>query len=281
MDPSCRLPSLVVRGGVVQPGARQAAEEVAIALDYAGHSHAVLMATPADVEDLAVGFTLTEGIARRMEEIEEILVIQRPEGLVAKLWLTPDLCRDLDARRRAMAGPTGCGLCGVQSLEAALRPPPPVPAGGCFSAADISAALVGMLDRQTLGMATRAAHAAALWRPGEGCVAVREDVGRHNALDKLAGALARSGRSATGGLIVLSSRVSVEMVQKAARMGAAAVAAISAPTALAVRTAAAAGLTLVAVAREDGFEVFTGPERIAPAAPTGDAVAEPYAISVG
>ncbi|MGG5821893.1 formate dehydrogenase accessory sulfurtransferase FdhD [Falsiroseomonas sp. HW251] len=263
MDAACRLPSLVVRGAVMIPGARLAAEEAPVAIDYAGHTHAVLMATPADVEDLAVGFTLTEGLVRSLDEIEEVQVIPRPDGLVARLWLTPDRCRDLEGRRRALAGPTGCGLCGVESLEAAVRPPPPVPPGGNFTPADIAAALDAMASRQALGLATRAAHAAALWLPGEGCVALREDVGRHNALDKLAGALAQAGRSAAGGIVVLSSRVSVEMVQKAARLGAAAIAAVSAPTALAVRTAEAAGVTLIAVVRADGFEIFAGAARIA------------------
>lgn len=264
MQPACALPSLAVQGAEAAaiPGARFAAEEVPVAIDYAGHTLAVLMATPADIEDLAVGFTLTEGIARRVEEIEDLLVIPRPDGLVARLWLSAERCGDLHRRRRAMAGPTGCGLCGVESLEEAVRPPPPVPPGGRFTASDIAAAMAGMAERQVLGAATRAVHAAALWRPGEGCVAVREDVGRHNALDKLAGALARADRSAVGGVVVLSSRVSVEMVQKSARLGAAAIVAVSAPTALAVRTAEAAGLTLVAVARQDGFEVFTAAERI-------------------
>jgi FdhD protein len=265
MRAALELPRLAFRGLAVSAGARLAAEEVPVAIDYAGHTQAVLMASPADLEDLAIGFTLTEGIVAGIDEIEAVRLIPRPDGVVLRLWLVAARDALLAGRRRAMAGPTGCGLCGIESLAAAIRPPPPVPAGGRFAPREIAAALSAMTERQPLGAATRAAHAAALWRPGEGCVAVREDVGRHNALDKLAGALARSGvrRDAAGGIIVLSSRVSVEMVQKAARMGAAVLAAVSAPTALAVRMAAAAGLTLVAVARADGFEVFTGAERIA------------------
>ena len=263
MDAALRLNSLVVRDGATAPGARLAAEEVPVALDYAGHTHAVLMASPSDVEDLAVGFTLTEGIVAGVEEIEELRIIPRPDGIVARLWIAPERSRALSARRRAMAGPTGCGLCGVESLDAAVRPPPPVAPTGRFSPGAVAAAMAAMVERQSLGAATRACHAAALWRPGEGMVALREDVGRHNALDKLAGALAQAGRGAAGGLVTLSSRVSVEMVQKAARMGAAGIAAVSAPTALAVRTAEAAGLTLIAVVRADGFEVFAGAERIA------------------
>jgi FdhD protein len=280
MEAACRLRSLVVRGDAVAGGARLAAEEQPVAIDYAGHTHAVLMATPADVEDLAIGFTLTEGLVRTLSEIEEVRVIRRPDGLVARIWLTPDRSRDLEGRRRALAGPTGCGLCGVESLEAAVRPPPPVPPCGRFTPADIAAALEAMAARQVLGAATRAAHAAALWIPGEGCVALREDVGRHNALDKLAGALARAGRGAEGGIVALSSRVSVEMVQKAARVGAAAIVAVSAPTGLAVRTAEAAGLTLVAVARADGFEIFAGGERIALPVPAGAPVPRDCRVSI-
>ncbi|MFL1462968.1 formate dehydrogenase accessory sulfurtransferase FdhD [Roseococcus sp. DSY-14] len=263
--PAIPVARLAVRGGgPAAGGERLAAEEVPVAIAYAGRVHAVLMATPADIEDLAVGFTLTEGIARTAADIGGVEVLSRRDGLVARVWLGQGRHGAPEARRRAMAGGSGCGLCGVASLAEAVRPPPRVPPGGRFRAADVAAAMAAMGARQELGAATRAAHAAALWRPGEGCVALREDVGRHNALDKLAGALARAGGAGgAGGLVALSSRVSVEMVQKAARIGAAGIVAVSAPTALAVRTAEAAGLTLVAVAREDGFEVFAGAGRLA------------------
>ena len=187
-----------------------------------------------------------------------------PAGVEARMWLAPGTGRALAGRRRRLAGPTGCGLCGIDSLEEALRPPSPLPRGGAPVGPEaILAAMASLTAAQTLNARTRAAHAAALWTPAEGLVAVREDVGRHNALDKLAGALARAGRDAAGGAVLLTSRVSVEMVQKAAAIRAPLLVAVSAPTSLALETARAAGMTLVAIARADGFEVFTHPERIA------------------
>ncbi len=159
-------------------------------------------------------------------------------------------------RKRRLAGPTGCGLCGIDSLREAVRPPRQVTAATRFTAAQVLHAQQDMDPLQTLGQATRAAHAAALWHPERGILALREDVGRHNALDKLVGAAARIGADAADCLLLLSSRVSIEMVQKAVRWAPPVLVAISAPTAHAVRLAESAGLTLVAVARADGFEVF-------------------------
>lgn len=228
-----------------------------------GSTYAVMMATPADLEDLAFGFALTEGVIAAADEVLRCEVVHGAAGAEARLWLAPERGRALAGRRRRLAGPTGCGLCGVESLAEAVRPPPRVAPGGLRLAPDdLLAAMAALEGAQVLGPATRAVHAAAFWTPAEGVLAIREDVGRHNALDKLAGALARGGRDAAGGAVLLTSRVSVEMVQKAAAIGAPVLVAVSAPTTLAVETAQAAGVTLIAVARPDGFEVFTGEGRV-------------------
>lgn len=249
-----------LRGGTVAGAVRETPQEVPVALVYDAAAHAVLMATPQDLADLGLGFSLTEGIVRDPSDVTGIDVVEQADGIEVRMWLRPDAARGHLERRRAMLGPTGCGLCGVESLAEALPVLVPLVSEATFAARDIHAAMEGLRARQPLGNATRAVHAAALWRGGA-LVAVREDVGRHNALDKLAGTLARDPRTGDG-MVVLTSRVSVEMVHKTARMGVACLAAISAPTALAVRTADAAGITLVAVVRDDGFEVFTHPERL-------------------
>jgi FdhD protein len=223
-----------------------------------------MMATPADLEDFGIGFSLTEGVIASPEEVRDVEVADSKLGIEVRLWLQPGRAAALATRRRNMAGPTGCGLCGIDSLamvqRPAFRPPAKIEP---LTAEDIFSAMAAIDPAQTLGRETRAVHAAGFWRKRDGLVGLREDVGRHNALDKLAGALAGE-RAAPDGMIVLTSRVSVEMAQKAAMIGAPVIAAVSAPTALAIRTAHAAGLTLIAVARADSFEVFTHPERIAP-----------------
>ena len=249
------------RNGSTMLGERTLAEEVPVAFSYDGATHAVLMATPDDLEDFALGFSYTEGIVTTPAEIAELAVVSVAEGIVLRMWLTGDRSDAFAARRRRFVGPAGCGMCGLESLAEANRTIPIAGFNSQVSRQDIEEAVAALPASQPLNMRTRAVHAAAFWQPGRSLV-LREDVGRHNALDKLAGALLRTGRSAADGVIVLSSRISIELVQKASMMGASIIVGVSAPTALAVRTAEMAGLTLVGIARDDGFEVFTHPERI-------------------
>jgi FdhD protein len=242
---------------------RTVAEESAVALTYNRISHAVMMATPSDLEDFATGFSLSEGIVGEWREIEELELVPVEGGAVeCRMWIAAASMAALETRRRRIAGVTGCGMCGLESLSEAMRPVPAVPEGRTFTADQIIDAVGSIVPAQTLGRATRAVHAAGFWTPEAGLVVLREDVGRHNALDKLGGAMARKGLRAEAGIVVMTSRLSVELVQKAARMSAPLVAGVSAPTALALRNAREAGMTLVGVARADGFEVLTHPRRI-------------------
>ena len=241
---------------------RELAEETAIALTYNRLTHAVMMATPADLRDFAVGFSLSEGIVPDAAAIEELAVVEAEGGLELRMWIAPEHMATLEQRRRRLAGATGCGMCGLESLGEALRPVPAVGDGITADRAIVQAACASLAEGQVLNRATRAVHAAGFWTPAAGLIAVREDVGRHNALDKLGGALALAGIAVSPGILLLTSRMSIELVQKAARMGACIVAAVSAPTALAVRAADTAGITLIGIARPDGFEIFTHPKRI-------------------
>ncbi len=222
-----------------------------------------MMATPQNLEDFALGFSFTERLISSPADIRQLDIVEHDAGIELRMWLAEPLAAALSERRRYLAGPTGCGLCGIESLDEAVRAPRRVRDGTIFAPAEIMRALEALPPRQELNRQTRAVHAAAFWRSGEGLVAVREDVGRHNALDKLAWCVvARRGKSGDNGMVLLTSRVSVEMVQKTAAIGAPLLVAVSAPTALALRTAEAAGITLAAVARGDGFEIFSHPQRI-------------------
>lgn len=252
----------VWRNGVFSDGVRLIPEETPLALTYNGGTYAVMMGSPEDLGDFAIGFSLSEGIVQSADEIETLDIVELDDGIELRMWLKPDKAERIAERRRNIAGPTGCGLCGLDSISEAVRPAALVPAGRAFSPREIMAAVAAVPPLQEINHQTRAVHAAAFWTAARGIVALREDVGRHNALDKLAGALARDKVVASEGVVLLTSRVSVEMVQKTAAMGAPLIAAVSAPTALAMRMADAAGITLAAIARADGFEIFTHPERV-------------------
>jgi FdhD protein len=256
------VPCRIWREGSPSFGSRSIPEETAVALTYNGGTHAVMMATPQDLEDFAVGFSLSEGVIAASADIDSLDVLRLDDGFELRIWLSKPKTDRLGERRRHIAGPTGCGLCGIESIAQAMRPAAIIGRGPQFSPEQIMVAMRALPPRQKLNIETRAVHAAAFWDVTNGIVALREDVGRHNALDKLAGALARNRIPASEGMVLLTSRVSVEMVQKAATIGAPLLVAVSAPTALAVRMAEAAGVTLAAVARADGFELFSHPERI-------------------
>jgi len=275
-DPVRTVDRWVWRDNGFSEGTRTVPEETALALTYNGGTYAVMMGTPQNLEDFAVGFSLSEGIIRSPDDIGSLDIVPLDDGIELRMWLAQSKADRLSERRRHIAGPTGCGLCGIDSIAEAIRPAAIVAPGGSFSPRQIAAAMQSIAPLQTINIETRAVHAAAFWTPARGIVALREDVGRHNALDKLAGALAQErvhGRvSAREGMVLLTSRVSVEMVQKTAAIGAPLLVAVSAPTALAVRMADAAGITLAAIARADGFEIFTHPGRVTTAVASEGAV---------
>jgi len=265
--PARPVATVSFRGAAVEERVRVAPEETAISLTYDGGSYAVMMGTPADLEDFAVGFSLTEGIIAQPSDIASFDVITHDEGLELRMWLAADMSDTLRRRRRYKAGPVGCGLCGIESLEEAIAPPKPVAGDLRIDAATVHAAINALSDAQIMNRETRAMHAAGFFVPGTGLAVAREDVGRHNALDKLAGALASCQIAGSSGIVAVTSRLSVEMVQKTAAIGASILVAVSAPTALAIRMADAAGITLAGIVRGDGFEVFTHARRIEAHAP--------------
>ncbi|MFS2324725.1 formate dehydrogenase accessory sulfurtransferase FdhD [Brucella sp. H1_1004] len=260
---SLNHPYLAYRDKSFYQSSREVPEEMPVAMSYNGTTHAVMMATPADLEDFALGFSLTEGIISSISEIEDLGIEVFEKGIDMQMRLSAEPGNALAARRRFMAGPVGCGLCGIDSIDQALRPLSALSAETLrFQHRSIIDAMDALAAAQKLNAETRAVHGAGFFIPGEGLFAVREDVGRHNAFDKLIGAMARAGKVAEQGLVAITSRVSVEMVQKAVILRVPLLAAISAPTALAIRTADEARLTLAALVRGNDFDVYCHPERI-------------------
>ncbi len=249
-------------GGDPRSGERAVAVEMPVNVVYSTVPYAVMMMTPSDLEDFAIGFSLTEGVIRARGDIRGVAVEREGEGLLLQVHLAYDRLRGVLARRRAMTGRTGCGVCGIEDLSALPRAvrregrAPPIDLGA------IRRALDGLSERQLLNAETRAVHAAA-WAGPDGAIAlVREDVGRHNALDKLVGALLDRGVDPGAGFLVITSRCSYEMVEKAAAFGAATLVSISAPTSLAIERARHHDIALVGIARHDAVTVFHAPERI-------------------
>ncbi|MBY0342209.1 MAG: formate dehydrogenase accessory sulfurtransferase FdhD [Rhodocyclaceae bacterium] len=237
-------------------------EEVPVALVYNGISHAVMLATPNDIADFALGFSLTEGILQSPSELYDVEVVELTNGIEARLDIATERFVTLKDRRRNLTGRTGCGLCGVESLDAAVRNPAPVDDGLRVMPDAIHKALDNLSELQLVHKKTGAAHAAAFALPDGTVLYAREDVGRHNALDKLLGALARNKVNPKSGFVVVTSRASYEMVQKTASQGIALLAAVSAPTAYARRLAEESNLTLIGMTRGTRMTVYAHKERI-------------------
>jgi FdhD protein len=253
-----------VRCGAAEQAEATLAQEVAVALQYNGVSHAVMLATPCDLEDFALGFSLSEGIVDTADEIYGIEIEPAEAGITLAIEVAAQGFARLKQRRRTLAGRTGCGICGIQSLAQLLRPLAPVAGRGpTIAPAALARACAELAASQPLQRATGATHGAA-WCATDGRVLyAREDVGRHNALDKLIGALAHARAGTDAGFALITSRASVEMVQKSAAVGIALLAAVSAPTALAARLADSCGLTLIGFARGAEFSIYTHPQRVA------------------
>ena len=251
------------RGGTNVGAIDQVAEEVPVAMVYNGISHAVMLATPAGLEQFGLGFSLSEGILRSRSELYDLEIVQQAEGIELQMTISAERFAALKQKRRSLAGRTGCGLCGTESLQQVYRHPKPVTSGFRISRQAMHAAFGRLADFQVLQGITGATHAAA-WALADGTIAhVEEDIGRHNALDKLIGTLARKTVPVAQGFAIVTSRASYEMVQKAATAGIPFLAAVSAPTGLAVDMAEQAGLTLVGFTRQFSHVVYAHPQRLA------------------
>ena len=259
---SAQLPVERWSAGAVSQAEDAVAEEMPIALVYHDVPHVVMLATPADLEDYAVGFTLSEGLVANRDEIRGVTVTYGAGAADVHISVAWERFTALLQRRRNLAGRTGCGLCGAETASDAIREVASVPAGVSVSTAQLHQAIEDLKSRQPINARTGSVHAAAWVLPQAGIQVVREDVGRHNALDKTLGALARGGADFAAGYMLITSRASYEMVQKCATMGIPMLVALSAPTAFAVRLAQRAGMTLVAFARTDRHVVYAHPQRL-------------------
>ncbi|MDP3293936.1 MAG: formate dehydrogenase accessory sulfurtransferase FdhD [Nevskia sp.] len=256
------LPVRAQRDGVARDTQDCVAEETPVALIVNGLPHVVMMATPADLEDFALGFVLSEAIVATASDVESLTVNALDNGYEIDLRIPAEPAALLADRRRNLVGRSGCGLCGSETIAEAMRPAPHVPAGLPISTAALHRALHELRERQPINAVTGATHAAA-WADAAGkLLLVREDVGRHNALDKLIGAISREHIDSARGFAVITSRASYEMVLKAATVGMPLLAAISAPTALAVRMAEEAGLSLIGYARGGNHVIYACPARL-------------------
>ncbi|MEM9205645.1 MAG: formate dehydrogenase accessory sulfurtransferase FdhD [Pseudomonadota bacterium] len=243
--------------------ARELVVEAPVAIVFQGETVAVMMATPSDLEDFAIGFAFTEGFIAHLDDIDDLSIHRHERGYEARFWLKGDLAAAFVERRRSMMGPVGCGLCGIDSIEAAVRKVPDLSGTNSqLTALDLVGATDRLRAHQPLHDQTHAAHGAGFFLAGEEITRVREDVGRHNALDKLIGSLARDGVDPSTGAIVLTSRISVELVQKVAIASCPIVVAVSSPTAFAVNTAEDAGITLARANGETALTVFSHPGRL-------------------
>jgi FdhD protein len=266
---SALRPVFRIQHGTAQPTEDEVIEEVPVALVYNGISHAVMLASPTDLADFALGFSLAEGILEHPRQLYDLEVSPGCDGIAIEMEIAPGPFMALKERRRSLAGRTGCGLCGVESLAGVTLLPagPRLAPDWHLPLAAIDKALRQLPDHQTLRQQTGSAHGAA-WVDLNGDIrCLREDVGRHNALDKLIGALAAQATPCAPGFALITSRASYEMVQKAAAAGIAALIAVSAPTALAIRQAEAAGILLAGFARTNQLVVYSHPERLDYAGP--------------
>ena len=262
MSQSRQVPVTYWKKGHLHHQDDEVAAEIPVALTYNKRSHVVMMATPTALDDFAMGFSLTEGIIRKASDLLEVSVIERDKGLELAMTVKADCFERLDGQRRNLVGRTGCGLCGAESLDQAIREPAVVDSRVKLNPGALQTAILSLNAHQPLQVVTGAVHGAAWCNKDGEILALREDVGRHNALDKLIGYLSTSGFDPANGFVLVSSRASYEMVYKAAAVGMEVLVSVSAPTTLAIDFAHRSGITLVGFARPGRHNVYTFESRI-------------------